>query len=195
MIPASNKTTITRLYASLGISQSLCRVAREVSGRDYRLLSEAEWEYAARGETAPGLPLYFGNDDADLGDYAIGATSRPSIGATRAARRCGQAGRGISPTRSASLTFSATSMSGRRTATTTVTTESRSMALPGHPNIVKRMSFAGVPGSTGRAAFARRAASGKSPSTRGALAASVLPGRYSRCLRFGRRWCFRRGLP
>jgi formylglycine-generating enzyme required for sulfatase activity len=37
------------------------------TGKPYRLLSEAEWEYAARGRTSPGAypPFWFGNDELD----------------------------------------------------------------------------------------------------------------------------------
>ena len=38
------------------------------TGKPYRLLSEAEWEYAARGRTSPGAypRFWFGNDEKDL---------------------------------------------------------------------------------------------------------------------------------
>jgi formylglycine-generating enzyme required for sulfatase activity/uncharacterized caspase-like protein len=45
-------------------------MARE-TGKPYRLLSEAEWEYAARGRTSPGSypRFWFGNDEKDLCRY------------------------------------------------------------------------------------------------------------------------------
>ncbi len=44
------------------------------TGKPYRLLSEAEWEYAARGQTQPAAysRFWFGNDDQDLCRYGNG---------------------------------------------------------------------------------------------------------------------------
>jgi formylglycine-generating enzyme required for sulfatase activity len=44
------------------------------TGKTYRLLTEAEWEYAARAQTEPGpYPSYsFGNDERDLCRYGNG---------------------------------------------------------------------------------------------------------------------------
>jgi formylglycine-generating enzyme required for sulfatase activity len=39
-----------------------------MTGKDYRLLSEAEWEYAARAGNQGRWS--FGDDEAQLGDYA-----------------------------------------------------------------------------------------------------------------------------
>jgi formylglycine-generating enzyme required for sulfatase activity len=44
------------------------------TGKPYRLLSEAEWEYAARGQTAPGVypRFWFGNDENVRCQYGNG---------------------------------------------------------------------------------------------------------------------------
>jgi formylglycine-generating enzyme required for sulfatase activity len=44
------------------------------TGKPYRLLSESEWEYAARGRTSPGAypRFWFGDDEKDLCRYGNG---------------------------------------------------------------------------------------------------------------------------
>jgi formylglycine-generating enzyme required for sulfatase activity len=46
--------------------------------KPYRLLSETEWEYAARGRTSPGAypRFWFGNDEKDLCQYGNGADQK-----------------------------------------------------------------------------------------------------------------------
>jgi formylglycine-generating enzyme required for sulfatase activity len=48
------------------------------TGKPYRLLSEAEWEYAARSRTSPGTypRFWFGNDEKDLCRYGNGTDQK-----------------------------------------------------------------------------------------------------------------------
>jgi formylglycine-generating enzyme required for sulfatase activity/uncharacterized caspase-like protein len=48
------------------------------TGKPYRLLSEAEWEFAARGRLRPGVypRFWFGNNDRDLCRYGNGADQK-----------------------------------------------------------------------------------------------------------------------
>jgi formylglycine-generating enzyme required for sulfatase activity len=69
-IPASGSTRarLPVISVSWDDAQSYVAWLAKMTGKPYRLLSEAEWEYAARAGTTTRYS--FGDDEAELGEYA-----------------------------------------------------------------------------------------------------------------------------
>ena len=81
-------------HPQIGVSwfdanELLCELNR-VTGRVYRLLTDAEWEYAARGGAATGGHRYSGSDDAEAVAWHSGNSgNQPQAVGTKAANELG----------------------------------------------------------------------------------------------------------
>jgi formylglycine-generating enzyme required for sulfatase activity len=68
-------------------AQAYAAWVKQRTGKDYRLLSEAEFEYAARGQVRPGTypRYYFGDDEKEMCRYGNGAdqTAKQKISGTK----------------------------------------------------------------------------------------------------------------
>ena len=122
-----------------------------VTGKPYRLLSEAEWEYAAgAGKTTL---YFFGNDDAMLDQYSWYGVNAQS--------HAHPVGSGKNPIRSGCRICTAMSPSGSRTATTKAIAAHPPTARPGRRAIAHTVSFVAAIGCHGRRSCARQAATGR----------------------------------
>jgi Sulfatase-modifying factor enzyme 1 len=151
------------------------------SGKTYRLLSEAEWEYAARGVTSASTP------SKRYWWVTRRATSMRILATLPDIRKAGTGGRtrpqsgNFRQIRSASMTCTATSGNGWRTVGTAPIGVRPQMARPGSHRArrVVAVAFAAVPGTSIRTTSARPPAARSSLAIGATASASVWGGRLA----------------
>ena len=141
-------------------AQTYVKWLSRITGKPYRLLSEAEYEYAARAGTRDEISLGRRHQAERQSDGQLRRLRQPM------GRQANGAGRLVRRERvSVSTTWSATSGSGRRIAGTTTTTGRRPTARHGRAATAVAASSAAVPGTTVRVSSARRTAAGTPPTS------------------------------
>ena len=147
----------------------------------YRLLSESEWEYAARGCTAPCAftPFWFGSQD--LASNAL--TTIGALPMRRAPRPCrhGAPSRSIRRSRihSGSSMCTATSANGSRIAGISTSSDSPRTAVRGRPETATATWCAAAHGRTSRRTCAWRAGAGRSAPKSSRRSDSASPVRWA----------------
>ena len=150
-------------------AQEYVRWLSRETGKSYRLLSEAEWEYVARAGSATKYP--WGDD------VGTNKANCDGCGSQWDNKRTAPVG-SFKPNASACSIPRATCGNGWRIVRTILTVVRRLMGARGRAGIVIVACCAAVPGTTIRGSFAQPTASGSTPVNAATSSGSVLPGRW-----------------
>jgi hypothetical protein len=154
-------------------AQDYVKWLSRITGKAYRLLSEAEYEYAARAGSQTKYPW---GDDINLNGQPM--ANCHGCGSQWGGKQTAPVG--SFPANAFGLTtWSATSRRGRKIAGTTITRRRRPTARHGGAAIPGGASSAAARGWTSRSSFGRRIASRSPPTGRSTFSGSGSPGRLA----------------